>query len=103
MIAKTQNCMLTTTKFVHRPEFHLESTSRLTHPPTTFHALHMLRYNLVFCNSFLDGHFPLSQRNNLVTERSRNFLQSLASGFSVWLVSVRVTDKAISEKYTYGK
>jgi hypothetical protein len=51
------------------------------YPLTIFHMLHMLSYNLVSRNSFLDGHFPLSQRNNLVTKRSRDLLQRLASSF----------------------
>jgi hypothetical protein len=47
----------------------------------------MLGYNLVSLDSFLDGHIPLGQRNNLVTKRSCDFLQRLAPGLPIPLMS----------------
>jgi hypothetical protein len=47
----------------------------------------MLSHKLVFCNSFLHSHLPLSQRNNLVTKRSCNLLQCFASRLPISLMS----------------
>jgi hypothetical protein len=47
----------------------------------------MLGYKLIFCDIFPDSYLPLSQRNNLVTERSCDFLQRLASRLPISLTS----------------
>jgi hypothetical protein len=64
--------------------------SHNSHPLAIFHMLHMfdmLCYNLVSRNGFLDSHLPLRQRNNLITKRSRDFLQRLASSLPIFLMS----------------
>jgi hypothetical protein len=68
--------------------------------------LHMLSYNLVSRYSFLDSHFPLRQRNNLITKRSRDFLQRLASSLPVFLTSApspHSRNQSVLSSNTYGK
>jgi hypothetical protein len=58
-----------------------------SHPLIILHMFDMLSDKLIFRDILLDSRIPTGQRNNLVTKRSCDFLQRLAPGLPISLMS----------------